>query len=81
MILLVNTMSRTTEMLGTVISRHRTVEAAEKADRKLQASIRRNNGQSSYLPTIMVRELDGRLPNRLYRLPESAWKQVSSLDY
>lgn len=33
------------------ISRHRTLEAAVRADRKLQRAVRRANGATSYLPT------------------------------
>ena len=34
-----------------VVSRHRTLDAAVKADRRLQRAVKRGNGQSSYLPT------------------------------
>lgn len=33
------------------ISRHRTLEAAARADKRHQRMIRRANGQSSYIPT------------------------------
>ena len=33
------------------VSRHRTLEAMCRADKKYQRMIRRNNGQNSYIPT------------------------------
>jgi hypothetical protein len=42
----------------TVISHHRTVEAAAKADVKLARSIRARYGSASYIPTI-CQEPDG----------------------
>lgn len=51
---LVNKMAQTDTCLGRVISSHRSIEAAEKSDKKLQAGIRRSNGQNSYLPTVIV---------------------------
>jgi hypothetical protein len=37
-----------------VVSTHRTVAAAESAADKLQSSVKRANGSSSYLPTVLV---------------------------
>ena len=37
-----------------VLSIHRTAEAAENADGKLQSAVRRANGSSSYIPTVLV---------------------------
>lgn len=37
-----------------IISAHRTMEAAEEADRKLNRAIKRSSGQSSYLPTRII---------------------------
>jgi hypothetical protein len=43
-----------------VISRHRTIEAAVKADRRHQGAIKRIHGQASYIPTKIMRlEADG----------------------
>ncbi len=33
------------------LSRHRTYEAAEKANAKFQAAVKRANGKDSYIPT------------------------------
>ena len=52
---LINTMSQIPgDSIGTILSRHRTVEAAERADTTLQRRIKRSNGQNSYLPTTIV---------------------------
>ena len=53
MIALINTFDRLPNSVGTVVSMHRTVEAAEKADRELQRSIKRGHGRNSYLPTLI----------------------------
>lgn len=37
-----------------VVSRHRTIRNAEKADRKHQKAIKKYNGQNSYIPTILL---------------------------
>jgi hypothetical protein len=50
---LVNTMNH-----DRIVSRHRTVEAAVKANDRLQSLTKKNNGQSSYLPT-KIRRIDG----------------------
>lgn len=42
------------ECHGKVESRHRTVEAAIKADEKLQRAVKRANGKNCYLPTRIV---------------------------
>lgn len=53
---LVNTMSQIpSDSIGTVVSLHRSIEAAEMADGKLQRLTRKGNGQNSYLPTTIVR--------------------------
>lgn len=44
-----------------IVSRHRTVEAACKADSKLQRAVKRANGSSSYLPTRIMRIENGNL--------------------
>ena len=36
---------------GHTISRHRSIEAAIKADRKFQRAVKRANGSNSYIPT------------------------------
>lgn len=49
--------SRSSRHLGTVESVHRTIAAAEEADRLLQRRVKARNGRSSYLPTLVVRVL------------------------
>jgi hypothetical protein len=56
---LINTFPALPDHLGQVISFHRTEEAAEKANASLQKAIKRANGNSSYLPTI-IREVDSK---------------------
>lgn len=51
---LVNTMGSSNESFGTILSRHRSIEAAVVADRKLQRLIKAKYSQTSYLPTIVV---------------------------
>lgn len=53
---LINTMSAVPgDSIGAVVSTHRTIEAAEKADHKLQRMTRKANGSNSYLPTRIVK--------------------------
>ena len=40
--------------IGRCESLHRTHDAAERADARLQRQVKRNNGASSYLPTRIV---------------------------
>lgn len=51
---LVDTMDRVSPYLGTIISLHRTVAAADRADAVLQRRTRRRNGSSCYIPTCIV---------------------------
>jgi hypothetical protein len=51
---LVNTFSALPGHVGSVQSFHRTEAAAEKADKALQKAVKRANGKSSYLPTVIV---------------------------
>lgn len=52
---LINTMTQIPgDSIGTILSTHRTVEAAERADATLQRLTKRANGQTSYLPTTIV---------------------------
>lgn len=52
---LINTMTAVPgDSIGTVLSTHRTIEAAERADSKLQRLTRKANGSTSYLPTRVV---------------------------
>lgn len=51
---LINTFNALPGRLGSVVSFHRTEAAAIAADVKLQKAVKRANGQSSYLPTIIV---------------------------
>jgi hypothetical protein len=51
---LVNTMFAIENgIIGRVISMHRTSDAAEKANEKLQRLTKKSNGQNSYLPTAI----------------------------
>lgn len=51
MIALINTFDRLPNSIGTVVSMHRSREAAECANTELQKSIKRGHGRHSYLPT------------------------------
>lgn len=51
---LVNTMNNVGREIGSAISFHASEEAAEKANAKFQKSVKRANGQSSYMPTKIV---------------------------
>jgi len=42
------------QVLGGIISRHRTVAAAEKANARHQRAVKRANGRTSYIPTAIV---------------------------
>lgn len=56
MFALINTMQAIPgSSIGTILSQHRSVQAAENADAKLQRLTKAANGQSSYLPTRIVR--------------------------
>jgi hypothetical protein len=63
MFIVVRTLVRHTDGTheGRILSRHRTLVAAGKAGDRLQASVRRDNGASSYLPTILA-EWTGKAP-------------------
>jgi hypothetical protein len=53
---LINTMAQIPgDSIGTVLSRHRTIAAAEAADSRIQRLTRKHNGKASYLPTRIVR--------------------------
>lgn len=53
MIALINTFDRLPNSIGTVVSLHRSREAAERADNELQRAIKRGHGRHSYLPTLI----------------------------
>jgi hypothetical protein len=53
MIALINTFDRLPNSIGTVVSMHRSREAAERADKALQAAIKYGHGRHSYLPTLI----------------------------
>jgi len=57
-IALINTFDRLPGYAGRVESLHRSVAAAERANRELQRRIKAYNGRDSYLPTIIA-EVDG----------------------
>lgn len=59
----VNTMNRLDDSLETIESQHRTLAAAVDANKRLQAAVKRANGSTSYLPTVIV-ELIGRPAGR-----------------
>jgi uncharacterized membrane protein YecN with MAPEG domain len=56
MFAVLNTMSAVSgsSTVGRCESKHRTFEAAEAANQRLQRAVKRANGQSSYLPTRIV---------------------------
>jgi uncharacterized protein involved in exopolysaccharide biosynthesis len=55
MIALINEMNQIgNDSIGTVISLHRTTEAALRKSEKFQTSVKRANGQNSYIPTRIV---------------------------
>lgn len=51
---LINTMSRIDNYVGTIMSLHRSEEAAEAANAKHQRLVRKHS-RNSYLPTTVVR--------------------------
>jgi hypothetical protein len=52
---LINTMNAIQgDSIGTVLSQHRTIAAAERANDTIQRMTKRANGSSSYLPTTIV---------------------------
>ena len=57
MFAVINTMDRSDRVIGRIVSRHRTVETATAADSKLQRAVRRRNGPTSYLPTIVCQQV------------------------
>lgn len=60
MIALINTFDRLPNSIGTVVSLHRSADAAEKANRRLQQSIKRGHGRNSYLPMQISAVCKGR---------------------
>lgn len=55
---LINTMSALDNYLGTILSLHRTEEAADAANAKIQRTIQRDSGKDRYLPTT-IRKIKG----------------------
>lgn len=51
---LINTMPAADCYIGRAVSMHRTEEAAQRADHKLQKLTRSANGSNSYLPTMIA---------------------------
>lgn len=72
MFAVVDTFSKPHGEFGTVISRHWTLEAARKAESKFQDQVRRNNGDNSYIPTVLV-HLMGRKLGRVGRSIPCDW--------
>lgn len=67
---LINTMSAVEPAhLGRIVSRHRTEENACAANAKLQRQVKRANGRSSYLPTII------RSSDEAYQDGADAWER------
>ena len=58
---LINTFNAMPGRLGSILSFHRTEEAAERADKACQKAVKRANGRNSYLPTI-IREVFANAP-------------------
>lgn len=50
---LINTFDKLPGSIGTILSLHRSIEAAEAADKRYQRDIKRSCGRSSYLPTTV----------------------------
>lgn len=59
---------------NTVISKHRTIEAAARAEIKFCRSVKKNNGASSYIPTACVGP-DGS------RVDEDEWIRLTNPGY
>ena len=68
-IAIINTLERQGNILGSVLSTHRTHEAAEREDASIQRAVKRYNGRDSYLPTI-IRKVDSRVKKGM-RIHES----------
>lgn len=54
MFALVNTMNRLDNSPGMIESQHRTIAGAVRANAAAQRAVKRYNGSSSYMPTIIV---------------------------
>jgi hypothetical protein len=80
---LVNTMSKSESSLGTVVSRHRTVASAVKAERKLQDAVKLANGSTSYVPTLIahIHTVGGTAAARSSRADRSLFTAIDSEDY
>jgi len=48
---LINTFDRFPDSIGTILSLHRSVEAAEKSNSQWQRDIKKGHGRNAYLPT------------------------------
>lgn len=56
---LINTMSAVDSIIGRIISLHRTIEACERSNYQLQRATKQFPGDTSYIPTRIVK-LNGR---------------------
>ena len=56
---LINTMPAVDNIIGRIVSQHRTIEAAERSNYKLQRATKQFPGDTSYVPTRIVK-LNGR---------------------
>jgi hypothetical protein len=82
MFAVVDTFNKPHGDFGTVISRHWTLDAAVKAENKFQAQVRRNNGNSSYIPTVLVHLMGNRMGRVGQSIPcdwvenDGRWEQI-----
>jgi hypothetical protein len=54
----INTMNAVPgDSIGTIASRHKTLDAAQRAEASLQRATKRANGQASYLRVVKLRRL------------------------
>jgi hypothetical protein len=60
MIALINTFHRHPDTIGSIESLHRSREAAERANVRLQRAIKRSNGRDCYMPTTIRRLIPAR---------------------
>jgi hypothetical protein len=73
---LVNNFNATSNTFGTIISRHNSVDAANKADDAYQRAVKRANGSNSYIPTVVVERTVGDKVARGSYAPRSQYKAV-----
>lgn len=74
---LINVGMQTADSIGTVLSTHRTVAAAERADAALQRTTRRGSGPQSYVMTRVVK-LIGKPEGRY--IADHEWTDLSAAE-